>query len=207
MDSSPHPRPRPAAAPPTAAEAAPPTVFEAPPGVVARVQRLVPLVQGLVRQTRRLAAVSAVSAVVLWLLVVRPWRWGVDAPDLGYALPIVGLLLLLVPAGAALLGAWTLADLLSLPARLRAGAAATSAQAQEALATPGHGRLFGFARAVWGARALVLDAQGGWLKALAAVRLARLASLPFALALIGAVALNAVVIAAAVLAVLLAVVF
>ena len=174
---------------------------------MAKLARLLPLVRGLVRQTRRLAAVSAASAVVLWLLLARPWDWGAGSPVLGYAFSVVGLLVLLVPAGAALLGAATLSDLLGLPARLRLSATGTTAQAQEALTTPGRGRLLGFARAVWSARALVLDAQGGWVKALALARLARLSSLPFALALVGAVALNLVVIAGAVVAVLLALAF
>jgi hypothetical protein len=173
--------------------------------VVARVRGLLPLVHALVRQTKRLAVVSALSAVVLWLLLARPWAWGAAAPEVGYFGAFVVLLVLLVPAGAALLGALTLSDLLTLPGRLRASAAASAGQAREALETPGQGRLFTFARAVWGVRALVLDAQGGWLKAFALARLARLASLPFALALIGAVALNFVVIAAAALAALLVV--
>ena len=174
------------------------------PGVVARVRRLVPLVSALVRQTKRLAAASAVSAVVLWLVLARPW--GMHGPEAGYALPLVGLLVLLVPPGAALLGALTLSDLLTLPGRLREAAGETTAHARGALGPEAEGgRLFRFARAVWVARALVLDAQGGWLKALAVARLARLASLPFALALVAAVALNFVVIAAALVAVLVAV--
>jgi len=196
MDSTPTPDSHPA-------PVVPPATVSPPPGVAARLQRLLPLVRALVRQTKRLAAVSAASAVVLWLVLARPWDWGASPPAGGHVLPFVGLLVLLVPAGAALLGAYTLADLLALPARLRASALETTAQAQEALATPGRGRLFGFARAVWGIRALVLDAQGGWLKALALARLARLASLPFALALVAAVALNFVVVAAAVVVVLL----
>jgi hypothetical protein len=175
-----------------------------PPGVLARVQRLLPVVRALVRQTKRLAVVSAVSAVVLWLILARPWDWGAAPPEVGYAGALVVLLVLLVPAGAALLGALTLGDLLTLPARLRATAAEATGQARGVLGAPGQGRLFAFARAVWGARALVLDAREGWLRALALARLARLASLPFALFLVGAVALNFVVIAAAALAVLVA---
>jgi hypothetical protein len=199
MDSPRSPDPAPPAVPAASVPAAP------PPGALDRLRRLLPLVGGLVRRTKRLAAVSAASAVVLWLALARPWRWGVDPPEDGYALAVVGLLVLLVPAGAALLGALTLGDLLRLPAQLRGAAAEAAGHARGALAGgPARGRLLGFARAIWGARALVLDAQGGWLKALALARLARLASLPFALFLVAAVALNFVVIAAAALAVLLA---
>ena len=192
-------------APPPATAA--PVPVEAPPGTLDRVRRLLPFVEALVRRTKRLAVVSAGSAVVLWAILTRPWAWTLGAPEGGYTLPLVGLLVLLVPAGAALLDALTLGDLLRLPAQLRGAAADTAAHARGAVARgPSGRRLAGFARAVWGARALVLDAQGGWLKALALARLARLASLPFALALIAAVALNFVLIAAAVLAVLIALV-
>jgi hypothetical protein len=182
-------------------------VVEAPPGTLARLRRLLPLVRALVRQTRRLAAVSAASALVLWLVLVRPWTWGAGAPEGGLGPPLVGLLVLLVPAGAALLGALTLRDLLALPGKLREAATETAGHARGALGSSASeeegSRLFRFARAVWGARALVLDAHGGWLKALALARLARLASLPFALLLIVAVMLNFVVIAAAAVAMLL----
>jgi hypothetical protein len=174
-----------------------------PPGALQRVGRLLPLVEGLVRGTKRLAAVSAASAVVLWLVLARPWRWGAAPPEDGYVLQFVVLLVLLVPAGAALLGAVTLGDLLRLPAQLRGAAAEAAGHARGALARgPARGRLLGFVRALWSARALVTDAQGGWVRALALARLARLASLPFALFLVAAVALNVVVIAAAGLAVL-----
>ena len=208
MDSVPSdPRP---VAPADASERAPAQVLaEAPPsGVLARVQKLLPLVHGLVRRTKALAAVSALSAVALWALLFEPWQWNVDPPTGGYAFPVLALLLLFVPAAAALLGALTLNDLLSLPAQIKGAMADTAGQARGALAKGGEGgRLFRLARALWAARALALDAKGGWLKAVAAARLVRLASLPFALALVGAVALNGFVIAAAVVAVLVAVVF
>lgn len=200
MDSVPPPNPRPTLAPAPA-----PLAVEAPPGTLARVRRLLPLVRALVRQTRRLAVVSAVAAVVLWLVLTAPWDWRAAPPEGGLVPPLVGLLVLLVPAGAALLGALTLGDLLDLPAQLRGVATETAGHARGAREKQeGQGRLFRFARAVWGARALVLDARGGWLKALALARLARLASLPFALLLVFAVALNFVVIAAAVVALLVA---
>ena len=59
--------------------------------------------------------------------------------------------------------------------------------------------------AVWRLRALVGETQGAWLRALALARMARLASLPFALGLLAAFALSFVVIAAAVVALVLAV--
>ena len=118
MDSPSSPDPR-----PVAVEDAPVLAgVEAPPGALARLRRLVPLVRGLVRQTSRLGVVSAVAAVALWLVVVEPWTWGASPPSGGYGLSLLGLLVLLVPAGAAFLGAWTLADLLDLPTQLREAA-------------------------------------------------------------------------------------
>jgi hypothetical protein len=66
------------------------------------------------------------------------------------------------------------------------------------------GRLLGVFGVLWRLRGVVGDTQSSWLKTLALVRFARLASLPFALALVAAFALNFVVITAAFFAVLLA---
>ena len=57
-------------------------------------------------------------------------------------------------------------------------------------------------RSLWAARGLALLTKGGWVKAVGALRFLRLASLPFALALLGAVALNVAVIAGGLIALL-----
>lgn len=175
-----------------------------------RVQKIVPLAQALAGKVKGLAAVSAASAIVLWTLLVEPWAWA-NGVTWGAALvALVGLALLLLPAAAALVGYLTLQDVLTLPSRLRAAAAETTGQAKEAITTRDtrkRGRLLGFFRAIWAARSLVLDSKGAWLKAVAAARVVRLASLPFVLGLLAAFALNFAVITAAVLTVLLKAIF
>lgn len=181
------------------------------PALVQRLTRLLPSVRGLVRAAKRLAAVSAVAAVVLWLVLVDvPALW----PASGYTVEaVLGLALLLVPAGGTLVAAYTLEEVLALPARLRAVPGQLRDVAGEArghaaaLARPEERRrgLLGFFGTVWRLRALVGETQGAWLRALALARMARLASLPFALGLLAAFALSFVVIAAAVVALVLAV--
>ena len=203
MDSSPEPRPLPAVAPPDGAPAVSPTVL-------GRVQRLVPYAQRAIGAVRVVGVVSAMSTAALWALLVHPWMWmqGAEAGSVVLALGV--LVVLLVPAGAAFLGVLTLGDVLALPGRLRLLATETADHARSVV-TPGEvankRRAFGFFQAIWSARALVLDSKGAWLKAVALARLGRLASLPFALLLLGLFALNFVVIAAAGVAVLLVIVF
>lgn len=209
MDSRPvTSRPRTAA--PTLSETPEVAVVEVAPSVLARVQRLVPFVRRILGTVRVVGTVSAGSAVVLWALLVEPWTWTAGVGLDTAVLSLIGLAVLLIPAGAAFLGALTLEDLLALPGRLKAMASETVDHAKT-MVTPGDvekkRRAFGFFRAIWSARSLVLDSKGAWLKAVALVRLGRLASLPFALALLGAFALNAVVIGAAFLAVLVVIVF
>ena len=94
--------------------------------------------------------------------------------------------LLLLPALGTAVAAWTLADLFALPARLRAlaeGVRGEWAAARE--------RRTGLIRLLWAARGLADEAQGGWLRGLALLRLARLSSLPFLLLLIAAVGASA----------------
>ena len=176
-----------------AAEGAP------PPAAMGRLGRWLPRLAGLVRVAYRVGATSAVSALVLW------WALAGDAVMAGGRAWVPALLVLaalLVPAGAAWLLGLTLHDVLTLPETLRRSASAAAVESREALAASGAkgGRIAGLVRAVWAARGLVLESQGAWAKALAAARVVRLAKLPFALGLVGLFALNGVVIAAGLVA-------
>lgn len=164
-----------------------------------RLGRWLPRLAGLVRVAYRVGATSAVSALVLW------WALAGDAVMAGGRAWVPALLVLaalLVPAGAAWLLGLTLHDVLTLPETLRRSASAAAVESREALAASGAkgGRIAGLVRAVWAARGLVLESQGAWAKALAAARVVRLAKLPFALGLVGLFALNGVVIAAGLVA-------
>lgn len=184
--------------PPVAADA--PTsdvaLADAPPGALARLGRLLPGVDAVVRFAYRLAGVSAVAALLIVAAVV---RW---VPQLAPGLLVALALLLLVPAAAVAIAGWTLADLASLPRQIRdAALAATGRETAGAVAKGSRiGRLV---KSLWAARGLALLTKGGWVKAVGALRFLRLASLPFALALLGAVALNGVVIAGGLVSIVL----
>ena len=172
--------------------AAGPSGLEAAPGALARLGRMLPGVSAVVRAAYRTAGASAVAAVLIVAAVA----------DVASAVPagllVVLALVLMVPAGALALAGWTLADLAGLPRQLRDAALAATGRASPGAASeasrPGGSRLLRLVRSLWAARGLALLTRDGWLKAVGAVRFVRLASLPFALALIGAVGLNAVVI-------------
>lgn len=184
--------------PPVAADA--PTsdvaLADAPPGALARLGRLLPGVDAVVRFAYRLAGVSAVAALLIVAAVV---RW---VPQLAPGLLVALALLLLVPAAAVAIAGWTLADLASLPRQIRdAALAATGRETAGAVAKGSRiGRLV---KSLWAARGLALLTKGGWVRAVGALRFLRLASLPFALALLGAVALNGVVIAGGLVSIVL----
>ena len=181
---------------PPAPPAAP--LAEPPPGALARLGRLLPGVDGLVRFVYRTAAASAVAAALVAAAVAEALAGAVGGVP--WAAVAALLLVLWVPAGAAALAGWTLADLARLPGQLRDAAAAAGGRARE---TAGRrSRLGRSVRALWAARGLALASRGAWLRAAGAVRFVRLASLPFALALGGLFALNAVVIAAGAVALL-----
>ena len=168
---------------------------EAPPGALARLGRLLPGVEAVARFAYGTALVSAASAaLVVW--AVADAVGGIATADL------VGLsVLLFVPAAATALAGWTLADLARLPGQIRESALAAARGAHGAKTAKGS-RLVRLVRSLWAARGLALLTRGGWVKAVGALRFLRLASLPFALGLVGAVALNAVVIVAGVVAAL-----
>ncbi|MEL6616230.1 MAG: hypothetical protein AAFQ43_10855, partial [Bacteroidota bacterium] len=167
-------------------------------GALSRLGRWLPRLAGLRRFTNRTAAVSAASAGVLWWALAR----GLLDSGGGWLVALVLLAVLLLPAGAAWLLGLTLHDIMTLPERLRSGAVAAAAQSREALAgTPeAGGRLFGTIRAIWAARGFVLESKGAWAKAATAVRVVRLAKLPFVLGLLGLFAFNLVVILGGLLA-------
>ena len=184
---------------PTTTAGAPPSeaaLAEAPPGALARLGRLLPGVEAVVRFAYRLAGVSAVFALLIVAAVLR-WVPGL-APGVLVALGI----LLLVPAAAVAVAGWTLADLASLPRQFKEAALAATGREAAGAVTKGSriGRLL---KSLWAARGLALLTKGGWVKAVGALRFLRLASLPFALALLGAVALNGVVIAGGLISVVL----
>ncbi|MDX1531691.1 MAG: hypothetical protein R3362_09210 [Rhodothermales bacterium] len=187
-----------------AADPPPPTS----PALPERVREVLPTVPALVRRVRAVAFVSAGAAVVLWGLVLGPSAW----PLSGWTVvALLGLGVLLVPAGGTLVAVWTLEEVAALPARVRAltgEAAAASRQARERTAAlrreRGGRRLWGLFGVLWRLRGFVEESRGTLLRTAALARLARLASLPFVLLLLGCFALNFVVIVAAAVALLAA---
>ena len=181
MDSA--PRPAPVAAPPAGVTA------EAPPGALARLGQLVPGVDALVRFAYRTAGASAVAAALIWLALFE----GALRTGAAGGAAVAAAVALLAPAAAAALAGWTLADVAALPGQLRDAALAATGRGG-APGRAGRSRLLGVGRALWAARGLALTSKGAWLRAVGAVRFLRLASLPFALALVGLFALNGVVV-------------
>ena len=188
-------------APAVEPETTPAVIAEAPPGVLEKLGRIVPGADALVRFAYRVAGVSAVAAALVVAAVYEAIR---DAPELtiGWVPLLVLFAGLCVPALAAALVGWTLSDLLRLPGQLRQAAVAAAGGAAGAAAAKGS-RIVRVVRALWAARALALGSKDAWLRAIAAARVIRLASLPFVLALVGLFALNGVVIAAGLVALVL----
>ena len=161
------------------------TLAPVPAHAPSRLARLGPAARGAVRVAWRTSAVGALGAAAVWAaLFEAPIRAG----TVSWPLAAVVAAVLLVPAAAAAILAWTLGDLVALPGALRD--AARGAVAEPA----GRGGLF---RTVWALRGLATEGAGAWA---AAAGLVRLASLPFVLGLLALVALNGVVVAAGVVA-------
>jgi hypothetical protein len=169
---------------------------------------MLPAVHRLIGKVQAVGVVSAGAAVVLWALLLGATAWPLS---LQTVLVLVVLGILLIPAAGTFVAVGVLREVIALPGRLRAlpGAVRESAlEAREQAAGEGRSRrLIGFFGVLWRLRGIVADTQSSWLQTLALARFARLASLPFALALVGAFALNFAVIAAAVVAVLVALAF
>ena len=174
----------------------PAVIAEAPPGVLEKLGRVVPGADTLVRFAYRTGLASAVSAALVWLAL---FQGALGTSTVPWPLAIVVAVLLLIPAAAAGLVGWTLADLVRLPGQLRQAALAAAGGATGAVAAKGS-RIVRVFRAIWAARGLALGSKDAWLRAIAAARFIRLASLPFVLALVGLFALNGVVIAAGLVA-------
>ena len=194
MDST---RPRPAPPPSDLAadgevlvEDAPPPTFSAeapPPGALARLGRMLPRAAAVTRFAYRTALVSLVSAaLILWAIVD---TFGVSLARLDLAVLAV---LLVLPAAAAALAGWTLADLAALPGDLKEAALGAAAVSRGERGKKS--RLFGALRSLWAARGVALLSRGAWMKAVGALRFARLASLPFAIGTLALFAMNGVVV-------------
>ena len=173
-----------------------PGVSDAPSGALTRLGRLLPGIDALVRFAYWLAAVSLVSVGVIVAALA-----DAVAPLTPGALALLGAILAL-PAAATALAGWTLADLASLHGQVKQAALAATGRADASAGRIKGSRIGRLVRSLWAARGLALLTKGGWVKAVGALRFVRLASLPFALALLGAVALNGVVIAGGLVAVL-----
>ncbi len=156
---------------------------------------------------KTLGIVSAASALVLWWLSFDPRRWGNGVAGDWVALAVIALVALVLPACVTFVGYWTLKGFLNLPKKLKGASAEVAEHAREAGGPEGTkaGRLLNIFRTIWSVRGLLLDSSGAWGMSIAALRLARLASLPFALGLVVAIALNFVVIALAAVAFIVAV--
>lgn len=162
-------------------------IAEAPPGVLARLGRMLPGVDAVVRAAYRTAGLSAIAVAVILYAVWDAFSARMVVSDL----VVLGIVLIL-PALAIALAGWTLADVARLPGQIRD--AALQAARREPVAAKKGSRIGRMARSLWAARGLALLTRGGWLKAAGALRFVRLASLPFALGLVLFVALNGVVI-------------
>ena len=153
----------------------PPLAPSPPAGAPARAGRLASAARGAVRAAWWTAALGAFGALALWTAVFA--GRGADLSDMA----VVGLLLL-VPAAAAAVLAWTLGGLVALPGDLRAAA-------RSVVVPPSGERGAGLFRTVWALRGVVVGSTEAWART---AGLARLASLPFVLGLLALVALNPV---------------
>lgn len=173
----------------------PAVLEETPTGVLQKLGRVVPAADTLVRFAYRTGLVSAISAGLIWFAV---FGGAVGTVAMPWGLALATAALLLIPAGAAALVGWTLADLVRLPGQLRQ-AAITAAGGTVGASRKGS-RIASIFRAIWALRGLALGSKDLWVRAVAAVRFVRLASLPFVLALVGLFALNGLVILGGVIA-------
>lgn len=166
---------------------------------------MIAVVRGLTGKVRRLSIVSAFSGGIAWWIWFSPHTWLNGLPGKWGVFAMIVLILLLIPAGAAYVGYRMLNSILDLPSKLKETASDTTSGAVDALTTTDASRktrVFVFFQTIWAARSLVLDSQEIWGKALAAAKVARLASLPFVLVLLATFALNFLVIGLAAISVL-----
>ena len=154
---------------------------------VSGLARLAPAARGAVRAAWRIAGAGALGATAVWAALA---QHDVAGGTFSWASAAVVAAVLLVPAGAAALLAWTLGDLIDLPGQFREAAGNVRLPTREG----GVGGLF---RTVWALRGLAAGGTQAWARTVGLVRLARL---PFLLGLLGLVALNAVVVVAGLVA-------
>jgi hypothetical protein len=170
------------------------------PRLAVRIGQSLPLLRRAESGARRVAGVSAASAVVLALALEWP---AIVSGTLDWPVVIAGLAVLLAPAGLTWLGVGALRELLTLPSRLRTGAAEAAERARAVVAetAPRGTRIGSFIRALWAGRSLAAEVRRGALSLGTAARLFRLTRLPLVLLMAAGFALNFVVILAAVAAV------
>lgn len=149
---------------------------------------------------RRVAGVSAASAFVLAVALEWP---NLLSRTVDWPVAVAGLAVLLAPAGLTWLGVGALRELVTLPSRLRTGAAEAAERARAAVAEsrPRSSRLGAFIRALWAGRSLASEVRSGAVSLGTAARLFRLTKLPLLLLMAAGFALNFVVILAAIAAV------
>lgn len=164
--------------------------------MLAKLGRVVPAADTLVRFAYRTGGVSAVSAGLIWFAL---FQGGIGTAAMPWGLALAVAVLLLIPAGAAALVGWTLADLVRLPGQLRQ-AAVNAASGSGTAGKAKKSRVVSVFRAIWALRGLALSSKDVWFRAVAAARFIRLASLPFVLALVALFALNGLVIAGGLIA-------
>ena len=148
-------------------------------------QRVVVVFRSTERFLRRLALAGLASVVIIWILTISAWmKLPVAYP--GWAI-FLGILLLIPPAITALT-AGLFKELLRLPDRLQkipSDVSESVSALTEGMSTQnrrGIGRLVGIAGTMWNLRKVIGSGRDFWLRAMGAVRLARLASLPVILA-------------------------
>lgn len=148
-------------------------------------QRVVVVFRSSERFLRRLALAGLASAVIIWILTVANWL-NLPAPYPGWSI-FLGILLLIPPAITGVT-AGLFREILRLPDRLQKIPSDVSESVfalTEGISTEnrrGIGRLVGIAGTMWNLRKAVGSGRDFWLRAVGAVRLARLASLPVILA-------------------------
>jgi len=166
------------------------------PTLAVRLGQALPLLRFAERGARRIAKVSAVSAIALAAALEWPQ---LRAGAVDWPVALIGLGALLAPAGLTWLGVGALRELLTLPSRLRVGAAEAVEKARAVAASSRDrvGRAGAFYRALRAARGLAGEAASLG----TAARLVRLSKLPLLLLMVAGFALNFVVILAAVVVV------
>jgi hypothetical protein len=184
--------------PPVTAPEAPEAIPTVSPRLAVRLGQAMPLLRRAEKGARGVAKVSAAAAFVLAVTL----EWGaLRTGTVDWPVAIAGLVVLLVPAALTWLGVGTLRALLTLPGRLRTGAAeaADYARVVATQSAPRGTRIGGFLKALWAARTLAMDARGA-LNVGTAVRAFQLTRLPLLVLMALGFMLNFVVIAAAVVA-------